>query len=153
MTVLIKESQRLPRADRKLVKKITEDLLAFLKLQDRDLSILFIDNTGITALNREYFGRDRATNVISFSYMDGLPSEVVGDIIISLERAREESDRLAIPYCERVFALIIHGLLHIMGFDHERGGNEARRMKYREKKLLGFVTSHPLYRQLAGSPA
>mgnify|MGYP001425643039 CR=1 FL=1 len=111
-----------------------------------------VNNAGITSLNKEYFGRDRATNVISFSYMDGLPSEVMGDIIISLERAREEADRLAVPYHERVFALIIHGLLHIMGFDHEQGGNEARRMRYREKKLLGFIVSHPLYQQLVGSP-
>lgn len=152
MTVLIKESPRLLRADRKLVRRITEDLLIFLRLQDRDLSILFINNAGITALNKEYFGRDKATNVISFSYMDGLPSEVMGDIIISLERAREEADRLAVPYYERVFALIVHGLLHIMGFDHVQGGNEARRMRYREKRLLEFIVSHPLYQQLAGSP-
>lgn len=103
-------------------------------------------------MNKEYFGRDKATNVISFSYMDGLPSEVMGDIIISLERAREEADRLAVPYYERVFALIVHGLLHIMGFDHVQGGNEARRMRYREKRLLEFIVSHPLYQQLAGSP-
>ncbi len=86
--------------------------------------------------------------MISFSYMDGFSSDVMGDIIISLEKAREEAECLAIPFYERVFGLIIHGILHIMGFDHERDRNEARRMRYREKKLLAFVISHPIYQHL-----
>lgn len=123
-------------------------MLRYLRLQDRDLSILFVDNAKIRRFNKKYFERDRPTNVISFSYMDGLSSEVMGDIVISLEKAREESEDLSVPFHERVFALIIHGLLHIMGFDHEKDRNEARRMRYREKKLLASVVSHPLYQQL-----
>lgn len=86
--------------------------------------------------------------MISFSYMDGLSSEVMGDIIISVEKAREEAEDLSVPFYERLFALIIHGLLHVMGFDHENDRKEARRMRYREKKLLASVVSHPLYQQL-----
>ena len=131
-----------------MVKRITEDLLTSLKLQDRDLSILFVDNKKITELNERFFHKDYPTNVISFSYMDGLSSEVMGDIVISLERAREEAESLSIPSYERLFALIIHGVLHILGFDHVNDKNEARRMRYREKKLLTFVTAHPLYVKL-----
>ena len=131
-----------------MVKRITEDLLTSLKLQDRDLSILFVDNKKITELNKRFFHKDYPTNVISFSYMDGLSSEVMGDIVISLERAREEAESLSIPSYEWLFALIIHGVLHILGFDHVNDKNEARRMRYREKKLLTFVTAHPLYVKL-----
>jgi probable rRNA maturation factor len=131
--------------DRRSLRKITEDLLTFSGLSDRDLSILLVDNKEIQAMNREFFDRDRPTNVISFSYIDGLPSEVVGDIVISVERAREEADRSKVPLFERVLALIIHGLLHIQGFDHGKDAREARRMRYREKKLLARATSHPLY--------
>jgi probable rRNA maturation factor len=131
-----------------MVRRITEDLLTSLKLQDRDLSILFVDNKKITALNKRFFHKDYPTNVISFSYMDGLSSEVMGDIVISLERAREEAESLSIPFHERLFELIVHGIAHVLGFDHVNDKNEARRMRYREKKLLTFVTTHPLYGKL-----
>jgi len=80
--------------------------------------------------------------------MDGLSSEVIGDIVISIEKAREEAESLSIPFHERLFALIIHGVLHILGVDHVKYKNEARRMRYREKKLLTIVTAHPLYLKL-----
>jgi probable rRNA maturation factor len=134
--------------DKRRIRKITEDLLTFLKLQDRDLSILFTDNEGIREYNRRYFARDWPTNVISFGYGTGFAGEVLGDLVISLERAREESQESGIPFYERVFALIIHGILHVLGFDHENGANEARRMRYREKKLLNYVLSHVIYKEL-----
>ncbi len=117
-------------------------------LEDKDLSLLFTDNKQIQAINRAYFKKDRPTNVISFSYMDGFSCEVLADLVISLERAHEESVRTGIPFYERVFALIIHGLLHVLGLDHERGEREARRMRYREKKLLTHVLSQPAYKKL-----
>jgi len=124
-------------------------LLACLGLQDRDLSILFTDNKGIAALNRQSFGRDAPTNVISFSYPDGFPFEILGDLIISVERAQEEARRAMLPLYERLFSLIIHGLLHVLGFDHEKGGAEARRMRYREHKLLAYVTGLPAYKEIS----
>ena len=66
-------------------------MLNFLGFQNKDLSVLFVDNKKITILNKKFFGKNNPTNVISFSYMDGLPGEVLGDIIISVERAEEEA--------------------------------------------------------------
>lgn len=123
-------------------------MLTSLKLQDKDLSILFTDNQGIREYNQRFFGRNWPTNVISFGYEEGFAGEVLGDLVISLERAREESEGAAIPFYERVFALIIHGILHVLGFDHLKGVKEARRMRYREKKLLNYVLSHVLYKEL-----
>jgi rRNA maturation RNase YbeY len=131
-----------------MVIKIVEDLLTSLKLPDRDLSILFVNNKIIRKFNKRFFCKDIPTNVMSFSYMDGLSSEVMGDIVISIDRAREEAESLSIPFHERLFALIVHGLAHILGHDHVNNKNEARRMRYREKQLLAFVTSHSLYHQL-----
>jgi probable rRNA maturation factor len=148
MKVLIKESPRSLGAARRTVKRIVEDLLASLKLQDRDLSILFTDNKGIRKYNRRFFQKDYPTNVISFSYMGGLAPEVMGDIVISVEKAREEAEASSIPAYERLFALIVHGLVHILGFDHVNDKKEARKMRYQEKKLLASVASHPLYQQL-----
>lgn len=124
-------------------------MLTFLRLQDRDLSILLTNNKVIQEYNRRFFGRDRPTNVISFGYETSFAGEVMGDLIVSLERAREESEQSGIPFYERVFALIIHGILHVLGFDHENGVKEARRMRYREKKLLHYVLSHDTYKELS----
>ncbi len=110
----------------------------------------------MAVFNKRYFGKDSPTNVISFSYIENedfpdsgsLRDNIIGDIIISLERAKEEADMSSRHFYERVFALIIHGLLHIKGYDHINSCNEARRMRYREKRLLDFVRSHQFYKEL-----
>ena len=131
-------------------------MLIFSGQPGKDLSILFVDNKKIARFNKQFFGKDRPTNVISFSYMENkeipagydFPNEIIGDIIISLEKAKEEAEALSCHFYERVFALIIHGLLHISGHDHINDKNEARRMRYREKKFLDYVCSHQLYKEL-----
>ena len=148
MTVLMRNSQGLLKLDQRRLRRITEDLLAYLGLRDRDLSILLTDNKGIARLNKKCFGKDYPTNVISFSYVDGLNNEIIGDLIISVEKARSEAEAAAIPFYDRLLALIIHGLLHVLGFDHEEGGNEARRMRYREKKLFNYVTSSSVHKEI-----
>ena len=148
MAVLIKNSQRMLKIDAKNIKKITEVLLNSLGFQSKDLSLLFVDNRKITALNKQFFGKNNPTNVISFSYIDGLPGEVLGDIIISGERAEEEAQASGTFFYERLFALIVHGLTHIMGYDHEKDEKERKKMKYREKRLMDFVMAHEGYKAL-----
>jgi probable rRNA maturation factor len=145
MAVLIRNSQRLMKLNRKAIGRITGELLASLRLQNRDLSVLLVDDKKITLMNRDLFGKDRPTNVISFSYIDGMPGEAVGDIVISVERAAAEAREAGIPFYERFFGLIVHGLVHILGYDHTKGASEARKMRYREKKLMEVVLGHPAY--------
>ena len=123
-------------------------MLAYSGLRDRDLSILFTDNKKIAALNRKCFGKDSPTNVISFSYLDGFSSEVAGDLIISVEQAQKEALAAGVPFYERLLSLIVHGLVHVLGFDHEKGGPEARRMRYREHKLMAYATELPAYKDI-----
>lgn len=130
------------------VKRLTKELLTFSGLQGKDISILFVNNRKITELNRKFFGKRQPTNVISFSYIGELPGEIAGEIVISAEKAWDEAERSGIHFYERFFALIIHGLLHITGHDHEGERNQSRRMRYREKKLLDFVVSHDVYKRM-----
>jgi rRNA maturation RNase YbeY len=123
-------------------------LLDCLELRDKDLSILFTDNRKISQLNKKCFGKDYPTNVISFSYLDGFQSEILGDIVVSVERAKEEADHAGLPFYQRLVQLIIHGLTHIIGYDHEKGQAEARRMRYREKKLFAFISESDAYAEL-----
>jgi len=145
MAVLIRNSQRLMKLKRKAIGEVTGELLASLKLHNRDLSILLVDDRRIALMNRDLFGKDRSTNVISFSYLDGMPGEAVGDIVISVQRAADEAREAGIPFYERFFGLIVHGLVHILGYDHTKGSSEARRMRYRERKLMKVVLAHPAY--------
>jgi probable rRNA maturation factor len=141
------------KIDRKLITSVTREVLASLKLQDRDLSILFVDDRKMTVMNKEFFGKDRPTNVISFSYLEGMPGEALGDVIISVERAADEARAAAIPFYERLFHLIVHGIVHIIGYDHVKGKSEARKMRYREKKLMRLVLEDPGFRKLMADPS
>lgn len=126
-------------------------MLTSLGYRDRDLSILFVDDKKIAQLNGEYFSKDYPTNVISFSYIDGLPDEVLGDIIISVERAEEEANASGTDFYERLFSLIVHGIVHIMGHDHVRGGAEAKRMHNKEMRCMALVQAHNAYKVLVGN--
>ncbi|MCX7965706.1 MAG: rRNA maturation RNase YbeY [Syntrophorhabdaceae bacterium] len=133
------------------LKRLIERLLIYLRLQDRVLSLLLTDNKGIKRLNKQYFGRDKPTNVISFSYMDGTASpassHIIGDIAISVEMAMYEADISGRSFPERLVELIIHGLVHVMGYDHEKDEAEARRMRYRERKLLKYIREQKVYEE------
>jgi len=102
----------------------------------------------IAVMNRDLFGKDRPTNVISFSYLEGMPGEAIGDIVISVERAADEARDAGIHFYERLFALIVHGIVHIMGYDHTKGTAEARKIRSRERKLMGLVLSQVTFRAL-----
>lgn len=148
MAVLIKNSQRSITIDSRSVQRLTKELLTFSGLQGKDIGILLVNNRKITELNTRFFGKQKPTNVISFSYIGGLPGEIAGEVIISVEKAQEEAERSGVYFAERLFALIIHGLLHIVGHDHEGDKKEGRRMRYREKKLLSFILSHDVYKRM-----
>ncbi len=103
-------------------------------------------------MNKEYFNKDYPTNVISFSYRNGLPDEVLGDIIISVEKAAEEALSSGITFYERLFSLIVHGIAHIMGYDHVNGGVEARKMSAKEKQYMTTIKANEKYRTLDANP-
>jgi probable rRNA maturation factor len=84
-------------------------------------------------LNREFRGKDYATNVLSFPYGEGA---LQGDIVICApvvaREAREQSKEVAAHHAH----LLVHGLLHLAGYDHEQGEAQARRMETRERRIL-----------------
>ncbi|MHB8811268.1 MAG: pyridoxine 5'-phosphate synthase, partial [Desulfobulbaceae bacterium] len=93
--------------------------------------------------NRRYRGKKGPTNVLSFPVEQALDDIVpvmlageLGDILISIETAAEEAEAEGKPLCDRLTELVIHGLLHLLGFDHERSEEEAWRMWTREQELL-----------------
>ncbi len=109
-------------------------------LHDAELSVLFIGDRAMRSLNRRYRGKDRPTDVLSFAFREGkfphIQPNFLGDIVIAVPVAARQAAEAGHSLGREIDALLIHGLLHLLGYDHERGGREARRMKRRETQLL-----------------
>ena len=112
-------------------------------LPDAELSISFVDDAEIQELNRDYLRRDKPTNVLAFPMREGkfpgLHPNLLGDVVISIETARRQSNRFGLNEQEMILFLMIHGILHLLGYDHEKGGNQARQMTLKQKELLRSV--------------
>ncbi len=117
---------------------------------DAELSILILNNSGIQEVNREYLQRDRPTNVISFAMQEGegagLLPLVLGDVVISAERAAADAAEAEIPFEHELWFLLLHGVLHLLGYDHERGSTEeAELMEAKETEIFTqLVENFPL---------
>ncbi|MBR2460295.1 MAG: rRNA maturation RNase YbeY [Clostridia bacterium] len=113
---------------------------------EAELSVTLTDNVGIRELNRDFRGIDRETDVLSFPLFDGdipLPDEEdtdikipLGDIVISLEKAESQAVEYGHSFEREVAFLCVHSVLHLLGYDHERGEDEEREMFRRQKEIL-----------------
>nr|PZM93818.1 MAG: rRNA maturation RNase YbeY [Pseudomonadota bacterium] len=106
---------------------------------DAELSILLTTDEAIRRLNRDFRGIDRATDVLSFPAGDPLPGQApfLGDLAISLDTARRRAREDGRPLSRELARYLAHGLLHLLGYDHEVSEQEARRMAEMEASLLG----------------
>jgi probable rRNA maturation factor len=115
-------------------------------LSKAEVSILLLDDEGITELNEQYLKKTGPTDVISFPMHDGafpgVQPQLLGDIAISLETAQRQADRRGVSLHEEVTALLVHGMLHLTGYDHELSPADSRRMKAQERKVLAKVAEN-----------
>lgn len=92
------------------------------------------------SLNRQYRGKDKTTDVLSFSFQEGkfphVQPHLLGDIAVSVPAARRQAFAAGHSTVREIEILLIHGLLHLLGFDHERSERDARTMRRREALLL-----------------
>ncbi len=117
---------------------------------DCALSLTFTDNVGIRELNRIYRSKDAVTDVLSFPMFDTDTEEIyaldgtaaeLGDIVISLERAKEQAEEFGHSFEREVAFLSVHSVLHLLGYDHERSDDEEKLMREKQRnimKLLGL---------------
>jgi probable rRNA maturation factor len=110
-----------------------------------ELSILLIDDTQIANLNRDYLQRKGPTNVIAFPMREGefteVNPELLGDVVISLETAEREGLAGGQSMQSRLDELLIHGILHLIGYDHENSEAEAEMMEAKSSELLEIIKS------------
>ena len=110
---------------------------------DAEISILIVDDPQIEELNRKYLNRIGPTNVIAFAMREGefahLTPHLLGDVVISMETATKEARNFDISVERRFNELLIHGILHLIGYDHEKSKQDAQRMEKKSQELLNMI--------------
>jgi probable rRNA maturation factor len=117
--------------------------------EETELSVSIVGDRSIRIVNREYLGKDRPTNVISFSLQEGdfggVNPHTLGDVIISADTAAREAEEGGLTFFERLSFLLMHGILHLCGYDHERSGElEAQKMQQKEQQLFKILKKEGL---------
>ncbi len=118
-----------------------EKVLSALGCHDRELSILFTDDSHMARLNERYRGKSGPTNVLAFPMgdPDDVDPRMMGDVVISTDTAEREARSLGETLEETVDRLLVHGLLHLLGFDHETGATDALRMEQEEARVMKLM--------------
>jgi probable rRNA maturation factor len=113
-----------------------------------ELSVLLADDPTVHEMNKAYRATDEATDVLSFSQRDGEPfaqpegtAPHLGDVIISVDTARRQAAEFSVSLQEEVAHLLVHGVLHLLGYDHEEA-SEAEVMRRHEDAILGGAQHH-----------
>ena len=144
MPVFINNEQREHSIDCVLLESQGESILLFLECKNQELSILLADDKKIRTLNKQYRGQDRATDVLSFSQNEEeeekkLNSHLMGDVVISTVTAKRQAAEHGLTLEEEIVLLLIHGILHLLGFDHEQSNEEACHMKKKTRELFDLI--------------
>lgn len=138
MQVFLNNNQKKFKVSLREWKKFVKEILEKLKLEKgTEVSITFTNNEEIHQLNKEYRDIDRPTDVLSFPFYNSfnLPVKMLGDVIISLEKAESQSEEYGHSFKREISFLIVHGILHLLGYDHHTP-EEEKEMFGLQKELL-----------------
>jgi probable rRNA maturation factor len=138
----IQNRRKMPRVPTPYVRKIARLILKGLDLPKAELSILLTDDATIHGLNQQWRQKNKPTDVLSFSQVEGeglLEGRTLGDLVISLDTAARQAKSARHALGDELKKLMVHGVLHLLGHDHVRGGAQARRMKKEEARLLELL--------------
>ena len=143
MEVLIDNRQSRHKISPKKIQKTVQVILNALDFPEGEISILLVDDPQIAILNQQYLDRQGPTNVIAFAMREGefshLTPQLLGDVVISMDTAAREAESAGLSRERRFNELLIHGILHLFGYDHENSETEARRMEARSRELMGLI--------------
>ena len=127
------------------MKEKAQAILDALDSPDVELSILLVDDAQIAVLNQDYLQRHGPTNVIAFPMREGefaqVNPDLLGDVVISLETAEKEGEVGGQGLQDRLSELLIHGILHLFDYDHEKSEAEAEKMEIKSHELLEIIKS------------
>jgi rRNA maturation RNase YbeY len=144
MPVELRCTVRLPAGDREKLRRDASRLLDVLRLRSAELSLWLVGDRRMTLLNRRWRGRDRTTDVLSFAQREGprprLHPEILGDVVVCVPQARRQAGARGATLAGELRVLLVHGLLHLLGYEHEdRPAREQRRMWRRQEALVRLL--------------
>ena len=143
MEILIEDKQNHYKIDYQEIRTKAKRILDALECRDGELSILIVGDQEIAKLNEVYLCRPKPTNVLAFPMQQGqfkeLNPNLLGDVVISVDTAAREAEGAGVSLETRFDQLLIHGILHLFGFDHEKTLESASAMQTKEKQLLELL--------------
>ena len=143
MEIQIDNQQKKHRIRIRTIRKKAQAVLSALDCPDGELSIVIVDDRRIAELNQAYLQHSGPTNVISFSMQEGdfgdINPQLIGDIVISADTCAREAQEAGISTENRFDQLLIHGILHLFGYDHVYSEAEARVMDAKSDQLLSLL--------------
>jgi len=155
MAIHIKNQQRSKSLNLRRVRKALAAALALLQQEEAELSILFVGSERMKRLNALHRGISKETDVLSFPMKDVLPftahsslftlhasfhtPRILGDIVISIPKTLEQARTYRASFYEELLRLLIHGLLHLLGYDHEKSRYQKVKMESKEKEILHAI--------------
>ncbi|MCL6590575.1 MAG: rRNA maturation RNase YbeY [Firmicutes bacterium] len=153
----IQSKQPVSEAQLTLIEQALELGLKKYQKENAEVSVILVDNEYIRILNRDYRGYDQPTDVLSFAMSGGQPEnlalipeefpgfpELLGDIYISVEKAWEQAESFGHSLERELGYLSIHGLLHLLGFDHQSPEETARMRQAEEEILAAYTLQRPV---------
>jgi Predicted metal-dependent hydrolase len=133
--VLVKK--KVKGVESKLLSKIAHRALEVLGLSRVELSIVLVSDAQIKRLNKLYRNKDKPTDVLSFPIGEKVEDWLIlGDIVISVDTAKRQAQELGHSLEEELKRLLVHGLVHLLGYDHELGGEEEKKFFELEESVL-----------------
>lgn len=146
MKIQIENKQTKIKIQRRKIRSTVLKLLKIMDCANKELSISFVDDNTIKQLNNHYLQRDHSTNVLSFSLQEGeygnVNPHILGDIVVSTETAQRDAAKGDLSLSEEIDFLIIHGLLHLLGFNHKNTTKaQTTKMQMKERELFGILNS------------
>ncbi len=146
------KKELLTPADRALVKRAITAALTYEEFdQPAEISVTFTDDAGIRTLNRDFRGKDAPTDVLSFPICGEDEEEdafdmdldtdcvVLGDIVISVERAKAQAVEYGHSFARELSFLAVHSVLHLLGYDHERSPEADAEQRRRQEEILASI--------------
>ncbi len=126
--------------DEHAIQTTAKRILSGLGYPEAQLSILIVDDDQIAELNQAYLNHTGPTNVISFPMQEGpfadITPDLLGDVVVSVDTAQREADDAGMDLMERFNQLLIHGVLHLVGYDHVHSEAEAAIMEEKSNQLM-----------------
>ena len=150
MPVYMQSQVRRVTIDQARLDRLARAILSDVAETSAELGILFVGDQRMRGLNRRYRGQDRTTDVLAFAMREAstphasrLTPRPLGDVVVSIPTAQRQARQRGRSLDEELTVLLVHGILHLCGYDHERSEKEARRMHRREGMILRSIARLP----------